>query len=393
MRASQLYSSSSSATPPSLRQSRASSYVPAVTVQLQAQAQPVATATAFVSNELPASSEASSADNSPPSASASAAACEYPSTSRFGVPGTPGTVDLMNALRRLSPRLQSAASAPQVGWRTPDSIMSTGSRSAFTSLTQQYPEKLKIIKPIEGSTTLHHWSRLATPNFAGALLDQRPGVATRETETEAVHRSTVDYSRGLLEFYSLFDVEEDEVEEFDASYPANNFHSSASVYTLTNSTVMHPDQLTRLTSSLQQTCVPVTSIGRSATIQNNSAADAAAAVATTTDARTTNNNNNSSPPCRRNSVSTFSTQMALAKALQERGVHDSDGAGPGTRSGWSTPNNSPHWSPPGSPLPAASYGPLDLLHRGAKMIRRTLTGRETPAGPPVPRMSKRELEV
>ena len=92
----------------------------------------------------------------------------FRSTSRIGVPGTPGTVDLTNALRRLSPRdrLKSEGGncSDGYGWRTPDSIMSTGSCSAFTSLSLHYPEKLKIIKPIEGSTTLHHWSRLATVN-------------------------------------------------------------------------------------------------------------------------------------------------------------------------------------------------------------------------------------
>ena len=122
----------------------------------------------------------------------------YRSSSRIGVPGTPGTVDLTNALRRLSPRDRMKSEGGNsnedgYGWRTPDSIMSTGSRSAFTSLSLQYPEKLKIIKPIEGSTTLHHWSRLATPHL-GTLLEDRPGVATRETD----HEAAVKYSRDLL---------------------------------------------------------------------------------------------------------------------------------------------------------------------------------------------------
>lgn len=40
------------------------------------------------------------------------------------------------------------------------------------------PEKLQIVKPIEGSSTLQVWSALATPNL-GNLLDKRPGVHTR----------------------------------------------------------------------------------------------------------------------------------------------------------------------------------------------------------------------
>lgn len=79
----------------------------------------------------------------------------FRATSKVGVPGTPGTVDLANALRRLTPKTTGALSAANTtpassqdghGWRTPDSIMSTGSRSAFSSLNSiQYPEKLKVI--------------------------------------------------------------------------------------------------------------------------------------------------------------------------------------------------------------------------------------------------------
>lgn len=48
---------------------------------------------------------------------------------------------------------------------------------------------------MEGSATLHHWSRLATPHL-GTLLEERPGVATRETD--AKHKATMQYSRDLL---------------------------------------------------------------------------------------------------------------------------------------------------------------------------------------------------
>ena len=101
----------------------------------------------------------------------------------------------------------------------------------------------------------------------------------------------------------------------------------------------------------------------------------------------------SARPCNLpNSVSTFSTHVGLAKALQERGVGQSI---PGW-SGLSTPNNSPGGpSPDGSPS-HYFYNPLELLHQGAKMLRRTWTGEETPVAvpcQPVPRISRKELEV
>lgn len=54
---------------------------------------------------------------------------------------------------------------------------------------------------MEGSATLHHWSRLATPHL-GTLLEERPGVATRETD--AKHKATMQYSRDLLGKYTKF---------------------------------------------------------------------------------------------------------------------------------------------------------------------------------------------
>lgn len=40
------------------------------------------------------------------------------------------------------------------------------------------PEKLQIVKPLEGSSTLQLWSSLATPHL-GTLLEKRPGVQMR----------------------------------------------------------------------------------------------------------------------------------------------------------------------------------------------------------------------
>lgn len=68
--------------------------------------------------------------------------------------------------------------------------------------------------------------------------NERPGVTIRG-------------GRGLdelgLHLYSLSDVEEDE-----ADHPAKQYQTFGSIYTYTNSTVMHPDDGMSVTSSLPQ---------------------------------------------------------------------------------------------------------------------------------------------
>lgn len=179
----------------------------------------------------------------------------YPAKAPTGIPGAPGAKDLEAALKRLTPaevlvRRTMLSNAPpgtysyddpngRTGVRTPDSIMSTGSSglSCLSSNHWRLPEKLQIVKPMEGSQTLHHWNRLATPTLGG-LLDDRPGVSTRG-------------GRGLddlgLHLYSLEDVEEDAEE-----HPGKQYQTSNSIYTFTNSTVMHPDDGMSVTSSLPQ---------------------------------------------------------------------------------------------------------------------------------------------
>lgn len=176
--------------------------------------------------------------------------CIYSAGPQPGIPGVPGATELEAALRRLTPAEVSARRATlqhssgygydsdgisylPFGCRTPDSIMSTGSSglSAFSSHSTgnawKLPEKLQIVKPLEGSQTLHHWAQLATPTLSG-LLDERPGVKIRGgRELEDIG----------LETYALSDLEEDD----EYSNPGKRFDSSSCVYTYTMSTVMHPD--------------------------------------------------------------------------------------------------------------------------------------------------------
>lgn len=116
---------------------------------------------------------------------------------QVGVPGAPGAADLEAALRRLTPAeviarraclssgagynydydsgMQTPPNYVPLGCRTPDSIMSTGSSgnlsgfSGNSTSSWRLPEKLQIVKQIEGSQTLHHWSQLATPTLGMKL--------------------------------------------------------------------------------------------------------------------------------------------------------------------------------------------------------------------------------
>uniref|UniRef100_A0A8C5JMA4 TRAK1 protein n=1 Tax=Junco hyemalis TaxID=40217 RepID=A0A8C5JMA4_JUNHY len=137
----------------------------------------------------------------------------------------PGRQDLEAAVQRLSERSFFEAERERKLWRlrdgesssgflTPEgSVVSSGtSYSGGSELTAGsgfslgsltcFPDKLQIVKPLEGSVTLHHWQQLAQPNLGGILVP-RPGVLTkdfRQLDTD------------LEEVYSLNDLEEDDVD-------------------------------------------------------------------------------------------------------------------------------------------------------------------------------------
>ncbi|KAF5287532.1 hypothetical protein FQR65_LT12203 [Abscondita terminalis] len=285
----------------------------------------------------------------------------YPGPPRQGIPGAPGAADLEAALRRLSPgevlaRRANLQYGPTYsgyesdcylpyGCRTPDSLMSTGS-GGYPGW--KLPEKLQIVKPMEGSQTLHHWSQLAQPTFNG-LLEERPGVKIRGgKELEDMG----------LESYALSDLEEDD----EYSNPGKAFDSSTPVYTLTNSTVMHPDDGTFTVTSVRGSCVPSVC----SSIQN-------------------------SPPqtpnmrSRRNSTSTFSTTYGLARMLNERGIKAVTPSAFNTPCGvnsftpTATPCNSPDGSPPlsrsASPEPYEAFSiPQLILSSVPQFLQQTVGG-------------------
>ncbi|KAL0272865.1 UNVERIFIED_CONTAM: hypothetical protein PYX00_005687 [Menopon gallinae] len=308
----------------------------------------------------------------------------YPNGPVAGVPGVPGSVEIADALRRLTPAEVTArraalggnsqayggyseydASIMPLGCRTPDSIMSTGSSGYVAHHYWRLPSKLQIVKPMEGSQTLHHWSQLATPTLSG-LLEERPGVKTKG-------------GRGLedigIEMYCLSDLEEDD--EF--INPGKSFQNSSSVYTYTNSTVMHPDDNTSVTHSLigSKVCTGATN-SRQSTAPNT-------------------------PRClsRRNSCSTFSTTFGLAKLLNERGIEAATASSLNTPTcdrsftPTATPANSPDGSPDHSRSPSPTpFNPLKLpgfLSSGAELLRRTFVSDREPRSPRRSRRGKLAL--
>ncbi|GAB0199088.1 huntingtin-associated protein 1 [Grus japonensis] len=208
----------------------------------------------------------------------------------------PGRQALEAAVQRLSAQQQSHASEERSffetdrehklwrlrdgesssGFLTPnESIVSTGTNysggseltagSGFSLSSLTYlPDKLQIVKPLEGSVTLHHWQQLARPNLGGILVP-RPGVLTKD-----FRQLDID----LEEVYNLNDLEEDDVDAssfqlLPTSTPTkakecsgvflsvNNLPQTPSTFTITTCHILHPTtEITTVTPSRYNAVVP-----------------------------------------------------------------------------------------------------------------------------------------
>ena len=123
--------------------------------------------------------------------------------------------------------------------RTPDSCLSTGSSSIYSSLlgrsssTFMLPEKLQIVKPLEGSNTLQHWQKLGTPNL-GCLFEKRPGISIKgnnspdETskhlamQEKKERHSNKNYYQDEDDGVNLDMYDEDDEDELDFNFSNNN---------------------------------------------------------------------------------------------------------------------------------------------------------------------------
>uniref|UniRef100_A0A8C3L3Q1 Trafficking kinesin protein 2 n=1 Tax=Chrysolophus pictus TaxID=9089 RepID=A0A8C3L3Q1_CHRPC len=326
-----------------------------------------------------------------------------------GQPGTPGDNDLVTALHRLSLRHQNYLSEKQFfeeewerkmhllteqkegasGYSTPtESCFSLGTNSEFTDLSASssnlrvlLPEKLQIVKPIEGSQTLFHWQQLARPNL-GTILDPRPGVVTKgftPLTDDSVHR--------------ISDLEEDDEEEGEggitfqvqqsfpekkksavakpvsgiflspitsvavplpALNPGKCLSSTNSTFTFTTCRILHPSDVTQVTPSSTSAPFSLGNSGKS--FGNHVVSTPAMSYRLSIGEFLTN---------RGDSTTTLSSTSSLAQLLQERGisakVYDSPLLDklpllqpPRTVPVPSTPPNSPSHSPCPSPPPFES---------------------------------------
>uniref|UniRef100_A0A2K5PXT4 Trafficking kinesin protein 1 n=1 Tax=Cebus imitator TaxID=2715852 RepID=A0A2K5PXT4_CEBIM len=265
-----------------------------------------------------------------------------------GTPGTPGSHDLETALRRLSLRRENYLSErrffeeeqerklqelaekgePRSGSLTPtESIMSLGTHSRFSEFTgfsgmsfssrSYLPEKLQIVKPLEGSATLHHWQQLAQPHLGG-ILDPRPGVVTKGFRTLDVD---------LDEVYCLNDFEEDDTgdhislprlatstpvqnPETSAHHPGKCMSQTNSTFTFTTCRILHPsDELTRVTPSLNS--APTPACGSASHLKSTPVATPCTPRRLSLAESFTNT---------RESTTTMSTSLGLVWLLKERGI-------------------------------------------------------------------------
>merc|ERR1719402_2038867 len=116
----------------------------------------------------------------------------------------------------------------------------TGGRNSVSSISyrnRRLPDKLRIVKPLEGSLTLHQWSRLATPHLGG-VLEERVGVAVKGNKNHGLDP--------LFDMYQLGDLEEEE--DDDLGVPMQKI-TAQTLNTVTNSTVLHPDTNTFCTNT------------------------------------------------------------------------------------------------------------------------------------------------
>ncbi|XP_020498845.2 trafficking kinesin-binding protein 1-like isoform X2 [Labrus bergylta] len=238
-----------------------------------------------------------------------------------------------------------------------ESIMSLGNIHVWASRGPYLPDKLQIVKPLEGSATLHHWQQLAQPHL-GVILDARPGVVPKgyrplELELEQVYpwggleedepgeqyfqnlpTSSATASPAVVPTSSTSDPNLGQplpslappsppspspsphlsnTDVVAAYYPGKSMAHTSSTYTFTTCRILHPtDELTRVTPSLN----PVAS--SSSCVMTSTLLVTPAATPCTP--RRLSLRPSESSTNLRDATRTTSTSLGLVRLLQERGI-------------------------------------------------------------------------
>lgn len=96
---------------------------------------------------------------------------------------------------------------------------------------------------MQGSFTLQQWNAQSVPSLSSILEEQPQGIIKKCDSTTTI--------TGLPQTFRLDEIEEDE----PRSHPGKMFQMSTHIYTITNSTVMHPDDGTSVTTRYDTTNV------------------------------------------------------------------------------------------------------------------------------------------
>ncbi|MEQ2235709.1 hypothetical protein ILYODFUR_005076 [Ilyodon furcidens] len=238
-----------------------------------------------------------------------------------------------------------------------DSIMSLGNLHLWVSRGPYLPDKLQIVKPLEGSAILHQWQQLAQPHL-GVILDARPGVVPKgyrplELELEQVYpwggfeeddpgeqyfqnlpTSSTTASPAVPPMSSTGDanlrqplgslgppsppspspsIHLSNTDGLAAYYPGKCMAHTSSTYTFTTCRILHPtDEQTRVTPSLNP-------IPASSSCVMTSCLRGTPAATPCTPRRLSLRPSESSTNLR-DGTRTTSTSLGLVRLLQERGI-------------------------------------------------------------------------
>lgn len=142
---------------------------------------------------------------------------------------------------------------------TPDSVSSEGSFLSRAGRHYRIPDKLQLVKPLEGSQTLHQWQQLATPGLGG-IFQRLEGIRMKGAQEASLSLQM----KGLaLETLS---------KEQEVTYPSCNFGSALCVFTscmsspkCSTTSVTSSCQGLQLATSVRTRIDTVPSLGSSAT--------------------------------------------------------------------------------------------------------------------------------